>query len=184
MMATQSWLDAHRSNGPLRLAQRAGVEQPLLQRAALCALTANAAPRLLLQKLGRGRLLAAELRFPACAGAVATLTIEVDGGMSLERRWSLRQDTPIVSEVLDLDPALSYRHSLRLWLTFAAGAAPPWAAIEVAMEPGRATPAKSQGNHACEALTSVNTRRLRRRYRGSSIMTVRRCSAGPRERNA
>lgn len=137
MMATQSWLDAHRSNGPLRLAQRAGVEQPLLQRAALCGLTANTAPRLLLQKLGRGRLLAAELRFPACAGAVATLTIEVDGGMSLERRWSLRQDTPIVSEVLCLDPAPRYSQSLRIWLAFDAGIAPPWAAIEVALEPGR-----------------------------------------------
>ena len=136
-MATQSWLDAHRSSGPLRLALFAGVEHPLLQRAALCGLTANAAPRLLLQKLGRGRLLAAELRFPACAGTVATLTIEVDGCRAVQRRWLLRQDPPIVSEVLSLDPAISYGHSLRLLLAFDAGAAPPWAAIEVAMEPGR-----------------------------------------------
>lgn len=137
MMATQSWLDANRSSGPLRLAQRAGVEQPLLQRAALCGLTANASPRLLLQKLGRGRLLAVELRFPVCAGAVATLTIEVDGCKAVQRRWSLRQDTPIVSEVLSLDPAPSYGQSLRLWLAFDTGVAPPWAAIEVALEPGQ-----------------------------------------------
>lgn len=136
-MSTQSWLNANRSSGPLRLALRAGAAHPLLQRAALCGLTANAPPRLLLQRLDRGRLMAAELRFPACAGAVATLTIEVDGGNAVQRRWSLRQDTPIVSEVLSLDPAPSYGQSLRLWLTFDAGIAPPWAAIEVAMEPGR-----------------------------------------------
>ena len=137
MMATQSWLDAHRNSGPLRLALRAGVQQPLLQRAALCGLTANAPPRLLLQRLERGRMVAAELRFPVCAGAVATLTVEVDGGISLERRWPLGNDAAIVSEVIDFNPALSYRQSLRLWLTFDAGIAPPWAAIEVALEPGR-----------------------------------------------
>jgi hypothetical protein len=136
-MATQSWLNAHRSSGPLRLALRAGVEQALLQRAALCGLTANAPARLMLQRLGRGRLIAAELRFPACAGAMATLTIEVDGGKPVERRWSLRQDTPIISEVVSLDPALSFGQSLRLWLAFDAGVAPPWAAIEVAVEIGR-----------------------------------------------
>ena len=137
MMATQSWLNANRSGGPLRLALRAGVQHPLLQRAALCGLTANAPPRLLLQRLDRGRLMAAELRFPACVGAVATLTVEVDGGMSSKRRWPLGNDAAIVSEVLDLNPALSYRQSLRLWLAFDAGVAPPWAAIEVAVEPGR-----------------------------------------------
>lgn len=136
-MATQSWLNANRSSGPLRLALRAGVEQPLLQRAALCGLTAHAPPRLLLQRQDRGRLMAAELRFPACAGAVATLTVEVDGGRSLERRWPLGNDAAIVSEILELDPAPSYRQSLRLWLAFDAGVAPPWAAIELALEPGR-----------------------------------------------
>lgn len=136
-MSTQSWLNANRSSGPLRLALRAGAAHPLLQRAALCGLAANASPRLFLQRLDRGRLLAAELRFPACAGAVATLTIEVDGAKPVERRWSLRHDAAIVSEVLDFNPALSYRQSLRLWLAFEVDVAPPWAAIEVALEPGR-----------------------------------------------
>ena len=135
-MATQSWLNANRSSGPLRLALRAGVEQAQLQRGALCGLSAAAPPRLLLQRLGRGRLIAAELRFPACPGAVATLGVEVDFGTPVHRRWPLRQDTPIVSEVLAFATGLSYRQSLRLWLAFDGGAAPPWAAIEVAIEPG------------------------------------------------
>lgn len=137
MMETQSWLNAHRPSGPLRQAQRAGVAHALLQRAALCGLTANAPPRLLLQKLGRGRLIAAELRFPACAGAVATLTIEVDGAAHLERRCSLHQNTPVVSAIFGLNPAPSYRQSLRLWLAIEADVPPLWAAIEVALEPGQ-----------------------------------------------
>lgn len=44
-MATQSWLEANRSSGPLRLALRAAVVHPLLQCAALCGLTAHAPPR-------------------------------------------------------------------------------------------------------------------------------------------
>lgn len=94
-------------------------------------------PRLLLQKLGRGRLIAAELRFPACAGAVATLTIEVDGAAHLERRCSLHQNTPVVSAIFGLNPAPSYRQSLRLWLAIEADVPPLWAAIEVALEPGQ-----------------------------------------------
>lgn len=136
-MASQSWLDSHRPGGPLRLAQRAGISQPVLQRAALCSLGSAAPARLLLQRLGRGRLLAAELRFPGGIDALATLVVELDGARVFERRWSAPCATDIASEVFDFTPALVYRQSLRCWIGFGVGAAPPWAAIEVAIDPGQ-----------------------------------------------
>jgi|CXWL01.1.fsa_nt_gi hypothetical protein len=132
-MSTDSWLDAHRTTGPLRFANQMGVDRPSLQRGALRA--PHTRPQLLVERFDAGALHAAELRCPCINGAVLSLLIETDGIMGVRRAWTLQGTDHMACVVMHLDPALTFKRSLRIWAA-ADLDSPPWVAIEIAVDSG------------------------------------------------
>ena len=166
-MTADSWLDANRPAGPLRHALRLGVERPLLQRGAVRSAIPHS--KLLIERVGAGAMLAAELRCPCVPGARITLIIESDGLDGALHSWTLDGTGPLACEVLRPDQPLSFTRSLRIWVSSDSDL--PWVAVEIAIAP----PALADTERVHSIASALKTTE---RVAFPALRTTQRCAMG------